>query len=151
MGSLVIDLGNSESVIRRALGNNQLYVYKDFDMNMVLKDNKLDIIAAEDLAAIYDSLLNIFIYNKGERALKPDFGTDLRALLYEPMTENTVSAMKMEIYNAISKWEPRINIENITITPNYDFNEYQVKIGFTCKQIRSSQTYFFNHSLKTQI
>lgn len=53
---------------------------------------------------------------RGERFLRPDFGVDLREYQFTPVT--TALRMHMEdlIRHAILKYEPRITLDNITIS-----------------------------------
>ncbi len=51
----------------------------------------------------------------GERVMQPDFGCDLKFMVFDELTATTESTMKDMIETAILYYEPRIDLENITI------------------------------------
>lgn len=69
-----------------------------------------------DVDQIKADILQLLLTNPGERVMLPNFGTPLRKLFFEPndaMLEN--DARKM-IGDALSQWEPRVEITNIIVT-----------------------------------
>lgn len=66
-----------------------------------------------DIAAIQNSLKNIFTWIPGERILLPEFGSQLRKLLYEGITDYNVERIAAEIRRSISEWEPRVSVQDI--------------------------------------
>lgn len=53
----------------------------------------------------------------GERPMRPAFGCRIWDLLFEPLTPNTLGIMEDAVREAISRWEPRAQVEQVTITP----------------------------------
>lgn len=54
----------------------------------------------------------------GERPMRPDFGCGIWDLLFEPVNENTIGLMELAVREAMSRWEPRADIEDVQIAPD---------------------------------
>lgn len=65
--------------------------------------------------AIKADLLQLILTNPGERVMLPDFGTPLRALLFEQNTSALAETVRQTLIAAISEWEPRVVVTNITV------------------------------------
>lgn len=66
----------------------------------------------EDIRQSLGLLLNT---TPGERMTKPDYGCDLEAFIYKPISSETEYLMKEVIKTAVWKYEPRIDLEEIEI------------------------------------
>ncbi len=77
---------------------------------------------------IYQSLQVLFGTQIGERVLELDYGTDLSSLLFErlPITEKAI--MENAIKNAVTFYEARIILHEITIDDN-DITDGIVRIS----------------------
>lgn len=53
----------------------------------------------------------------GERVMRPDFGTPLRSLVFEPMHTTTFEVIRTRVEQALERWEPRIDVLNVTVQP----------------------------------
>ena len=60
--------------------------------------------------------LCLLLTEPGERVMLPEFGTSLRKFIFEPNDSVIVDQVKGEISRAISLWEPRIAVTNISVT-----------------------------------
>jgi len=61
------------------------------------------------------NIKNLLLTAKGERVMQPDFGSDLRALLFEQADENIGERIEETILESISTWLPYISVEKIDI------------------------------------
>lgn len=86
--------------------------------DQILQINKL-----VNVNAIRNSLDNIFSWTPGERVLNPEFGTNLRKLLYEGITDFNVEQIVAEIKHAVAQWEPRVQVANIVDVSTVEDNE----------------------------
>ena len=68
-----------------------------------------------DLAEIQSDLLILLLTNPGERCMLPDFGTDLRSLMFEPNDIVVAQKAKQLIAQSIQKWEPRVSIQQLHV------------------------------------
>ena len=69
---------------------------------------------------IRSDLLILLLTNPGERVMIPEYGTDLRQLMFEPNDPLLESRAQSIIADAIRNWEPRITVENIEVTSAVD-------------------------------
>lgn len=54
----------------------------------------------------------------GERLMRPDFGCRIWDLLFEPINGNTLGLMAFAVREAISQWEPRVEVDDVDVTPD---------------------------------
>jgi phage baseplate assembly protein W len=79
-----------------------------------------DIIVDQDILAIKNSIRNLFTTKRGEKVLNPEFGCSLDAFLFEAVTEMGGKAIGDTIYNAITRFEPRVEVLNVYVQTNPD-------------------------------
>jgi phage baseplate assembly protein W len=65
--------------------------------------------------AIRQSVLTILATHPGERLMRPTFGCPLRSLVFEPNNGATASLARFYVQDALTRWEPRIAIDDITV------------------------------------
>ncbi len=114
------------------------YLYKDLhlDFNKVRMQNEYllesieesDVKVDYDIAAIYNSLRNLFNTKQGQRFLFPTYGLDLYQFLFEPITENNAQTLGELIVRSIEKFEPRVYVEKCIVDPLYEDNQYDITI-----------------------
>ncbi len=56
----------------------------------------------------------------GERVMRPEFGCRIWDLLFEPVNANTVGLMSQAVRDAVAQWEPRVDVEDVVVTPDGD-------------------------------
>jgi phage baseplate assembly protein W len=66
--------------------------------------------------AVKMNLINYILTGKGERFLNPDFGIDLRGLLFEQLVDDKIEELEYKIRQGISEWFPTVTINKIEIT-----------------------------------
>ena len=69
---------------------------------------------------IRQSIEQILDTEPGERIMLPAFGCGLSRYLMEPNTLTTRTAMEQDIETALSRWEPRIQLTEVAVTPGDD-------------------------------
>lgn len=52
----------------------------------------------------------------GERPMRPEFGSRLRDFVFEPASAQTRRAVAVEVRTALERWEPRAEIDDVTVT-----------------------------------
>jgi uncharacterized protein len=55
--------------------------------------------------------------NLGERVMRPDFGAGLDQFVFEPVNPTTIARLVRQVREALVTWEPRIDVEEVTATP----------------------------------
>ena len=81
--------------------------------------------------AIRNNLLNFFLTNKTERYLNNQFGANLRAFIFEQITNDNLNFLKNDIQSLISQYFFNIKVENLDILKNPDYNEINVQLTYS--------------------
>jgi uncharacterized protein len=105
-------------------------VYKDFDLSLTRNPLTNDIGTKTDVAAINQSVKNIIQTNYYERPFQPDFGCNIRALLFEPADPITIADMRQVIFTALGNHEPRVTVTSVIIKDLKEQNSYHIEIGY---------------------
>jgi phage baseplate assembly protein W len=77
-------------------------------------NNNFGSIKLTDTDLIKRDLLNHFAIRKGEKLMNAEFGTSLRDLIMDPLTEETKALIVQEV-DAVIKNDPRVRSEGVTI------------------------------------
>ena len=77
-------------------------------------NNNFGSIKLTDTDLIKRDILNHFAIRKGEKLMDGNFGTHIRDLIMDPLTEETKAAVVQEV-NAVIGSDPRVVAEGITI------------------------------------
>ena len=104
--------------------------FKDISMSFKVNPLNDDLIALKNDNAIARSIKNIVFTFPGEKPFDPDFGSQVRRLLFENMDEVTAFNIRDEIENSIKNYEPRVNLINVTVDPDYDNNQFYASIVY---------------------
>jgi phage baseplate assembly protein W len=89
--------------------------YKDLDFSFKQNPNTNDVGIKKNNAAVIQSCLNILRTNHGERPFDYNFGANLRAYLFENMTNITAANMATNVQVALKNYEPRIEVLNVNV------------------------------------
>lgn len=65
-------------------------------------------------------LLQLLLTNPGERVMLPEFGVDLRSLLFEPNDTLLEIEARRRIIQALERWEPRVQIQDVVVAVGMD-------------------------------
>ena len=107
------------------------------DINITFKKHPVtdDLVVSKDNAAIKQAVVNLLLTNKGERFFNPNYGSDIRSFLFEPLDFATAGQVRSSIKSTLNKFEPRIFVENLKVIPNFDDNGFDVEMTYTIRGI----------------
>tara|TARA_B100001287_G_C22386743_1_gene391389 strand:- start:30 stop:431 length:402 start_codon:yes stop_codon:yes gene_type:complete len=108
-------------------------VSKSFkDLSISFKFNPLsgDLIALKNENAIARAVRNIVSTTPGEKFFDPDFGSSVSEILFENVDDITAISIKDEIKNCLQNYEPRVEIIDVKVDPNFDENQFDVIITY---------------------
>jgi len=105
--------------------------YSDFTASFSRNVITNDVVRLNDIDAVMRSVKNLVMTDKYERLLDPALGAGISELLFEQMTPLTTVALRETIIQTLNQYEPRINIDTIDVTPDYDRNSYFISIAFS--------------------
>ncbi len=105
-------------------------LYKDIDLDFGRNTVTNDVNSLTDVEAVKRSVRNLINTNHFERPFHPEIGSDVRAMLFEPMTPLTALNLQRKVAEVLHNFEPRINLQQVLATPDIDRNSYALKIMF---------------------
>ncbi len=108
-------------------------VSKSFkDLSMSFKFNPLsgDLIALKNENAIARAVRNIVLTTPGEKFFDPDFGSSVGEILFENVDDITAISIQDEIKTCLGNYEPRVELIDVFVDPNFDANQFDVKITY---------------------
>jgi len=115
--------------------NNFMALYRGY--NTV--DNNTTKTRLEDADLIRRDLINHFNIRKGEKLMRPEFGTIVWDLLFEPLTEDVQQAIIDDVKQVVN-YDPRITVEKMLVD-SYD-NGILIELNIRIKN--SNQTDVLN-------
>ena len=104
--------------------------YKDLDLDFGLNSVTKDVNKLTDAEAVKRSVRNLINTNHYERFFRPELGSGLRGLLFEPVNEITTQFIKQKIIELLNFHEPRIRLTSVNVSNQLDRNAYSVRISF---------------------
>tara|TARA_B100000029_G_scaffold411182_1_gene413432 strand:- start:14687 stop:15199 length:513 start_codon:yes stop_codon:yes gene_type:complete len=118
-----------------AEGNNfpdggSVRTYADLDLLFTRKPETKDVNILNNITAVKRSIRNLVFLNFYEKPFNPDIGSDIRATLFEPVTQLTAFILTKNIEEVIENYEPRARVISITALPTLDRNAYNVSLSF---------------------
>lgn len=108
-------------------------ISKEFkDVSMTFQSNPInrDLIGIKNETAISRAVKNLVLTSRGEKFFNSSFGTGVSRLLFENIDEMTASIIRDEILSVLDRYEPRIEVINVKVKPNYDNNEFSVTLQY---------------------
>lgn len=117
--------------------------YRDLDLNFGIHPIRKDINTHIDEFAVINSIKNIVQTNHYEVPFLPEFGSNIRKLLFEPMDGVTSTVLKREISDSINNFEPRATISDLNVKPDYERNGYLIDITFNIISLTNPVTIKF--------
>ena len=104
--------------------------YSDLDLNFIIHPIKKDINKFTNEMAILNAVKHIILTNHYEKPFAPDYGCNVRKLLFENLDIITASALEREITQSIQNFEPRVKIIAVKVKPDTDNNGFNVEMQF---------------------
>ena len=104
--------------------------FKDLSSSFQTNPLSNDLLGIKNETAIARSIRNLVLTQQGERPFNSILGSKGSGLLFENLDEITGSAIRDEIRTTINNFEPRVNLLEVKVLPNYDSYEYNVTIRY---------------------
>jgi len=67
---------------------------------------------------VRNNLTQLLLTTKGERVMIPDFGTNLKYFLFEPLDKFTVQNIRDDILGAVNKYAPGVKVVSLRVFPS---------------------------------
>lgn len=97
---------------------------------------------------IKEAIRLILMTRKGDRVRNPRFGCGIHEYSFQSLDLTTVSAMRMEVENALVMWEPRIEDIEVDIdTARQDEGIVMINIGYVVRSTNNPFNLVFPYYL----
>ena len=111
--------------------------WADLDLALVpniVGDKHGDIIPLKDNKAVKNAVKNLLQSNFYDRPFQSTLGANLRGLLFEPNDAITRIAMRENIREVLTVYEPRISLQGLYIEEASQGNSYKITVEFQIKE-----------------
>jgi phage baseplate assembly protein W len=104
--------------------------FSDLDLNFTAHPVTGDVSRRFDDNAIKTSLRNLILTNNYERPFHSEIGTPIRGMLFEPFSPMLASNIERAIFDTVSSFEPRVNLDNVEVTASPDENSIVISLTY---------------------
>ena len=104
--------------------------FKDLSASFQTNPLSNDLIALKNESAIARSVRNLVLTIQGERPFQPTLGTGVNNLLFDNMDKLTASSIRSELRTTIENYEPRVEINEIIVEPDFERNAFHVTLQY---------------------
>ena len=109
------------------------FLYKDISLYFTRNPVTSDVTTVTDIQDIKRAVRHIVLLNPGEKPFHPEIGTGVRAALFQNFTAPIKALLSSRIQEQLRKYEPRIEVTNVSFNDNIDNNELSCKIEFNVR------------------
>ena len=106
------------------------FLYKDISLYFTRNPVTSDVTTVTDIQDIKRAVRHIVLLNPGEKPFHPEIGTGVRAALFQNFTAPIKALLSSRVQEQLRKYEPRIEVTNVSFNDNLDNNELSCKIEF---------------------
>jgi len=104
-------------------------IYSDLDYNLTITVKGV-VKKKLNNDSIIQSIKTILSTYPGERIMNPHFGSRLKAILFEPLDDITSELIETEVNAAVTRWDDRLFVTDVSVTPDYDNNIYDIHVSY---------------------
>jgi phage baseplate assembly protein W len=110
--------------------NRKTRQFTDINLFFTPHPATADVTKKVDEEAVKASIRNLLSTKNYERPFHPEIGCQMYSLLFENFTPITKQVIKRTIFDVISKFEPRVSVQEVKINDASDNNSISVDITF---------------------
>ena len=97
---------------------------------------------------IEQSIMIILGTSKGERVMRPEFGSSIHDYVFAPNNASTHGLLAYHVRDALSFWEPRIEVDEVDVRPDDDnLNRVLINILYTVKSTNDNRNLVYPYYL----
>ena len=112
--------------------------FKDISMSFEINPINNDIIGIKNETAIARSIRNLVLTTPGEKFFNPNLGSRVSETLFDTVDQISAAAIKDEIETTIIRYEPRVKLNDVAVSPDFDYYTFDVVIKYNIIGIDAS-------------
>lgn len=101
-----------------------------------------------DEDVVRDSIKQILLTGVGSRVMRRDFGSSIYGIVFDNIGQFLDSVVSDSVATAIRKFEPRVEIRNITVTSNEDKGLIDVLVDYVFNGVLDKMRVTFGNTAK---
>lgn len=114
--------------------NESSYKYLGTGLSFPLQSNvQGGLKLSAEAQKVKESIWLILRTDLGERVYRPDFGCRLSELAFAPLNNDTLLRIKIYVLEALRKWEPRIDVDEVRADPDTIAGRVNIVIDYRLK------------------
>lgn len=106
-------------------------LYADFLMNLDENPVSFDLARKTNEESVKQAIKNLLLTDKGERPYQPNLGCNIRQLLFDTITPDTIIVMRELIQETLDAYETRATIIGVDVTSSIDDNAVNIAVVFS--------------------
>jgi phage baseplate assembly protein W len=81
---------------------------------------------------IKSNIINFILTNKGEKLFQPNYGADLRKMIFENIDVNTLKTLEIKLINDIQDTFPNVEVQSLVFSlPTYQEHALELNITYS--------------------
>jgi len=102
-----------------------------------------------NIDAVWTSIDNILRTYPMERVMRPEFGSHLQRLVFNPISSDLADIIREECETKIIRYDDRVMVNSIDVVEHADKNQVDVQLSFTIKGY--DQLFQYNSAFATGV
>lgn len=94
--------------------------------------------------AVKNNIINFLLTGKSERFMNPNFGSNIRNLLFENINEGALDATSTSLKQELEVYFPQIVVNELTINPQQDRNAVNITFAYQLRFTNIADTVSIN-------
>lgn len=107
--------------------------YRDISLSFQPNPKTGDLSIVKDEMSINQSLKNLIFYDFYDIPFEPKIGSNVRARLFDLITDMTSDIIKADIKQVIQNYEPRVEVVDVIVNTNSNKNGITVTLVYTAR------------------
>jgi phage baseplate assembly protein W len=104
--------------------------FKDISISFQVNPLNYDLIAIKNETAIARSVRNLVLTQPGEKFFNENLGSRISQSLFENLDDISANIIRSEIENTINTYEPRVELIDVRVIPDYENYSFDVVISY---------------------
>lgn len=100
---------------------------------------------------VKESIWLILRTDLGERVYRPDFGCRLSELAFAPLNNDTLLRIRIYVLEALRKWEPRIEVDEVRADPDPIAGRVNIVIDYYLKSYPDPYSFVYPFYLASEV
>jgi Bacteriophage baseplate protein W len=130
------------------MANDQSFLGRGWAFPPSFSSGGADVQMVSGAEDVHQSLQILLATTPGQRVMQELFGCDLEGVLFEPLDQSFINAVTGMVSNAILDYEPRIDLNKLTVTETEVEGLLRISVDYTIRSTNSRYNMVYPFYLK---